>query len=67
MGIRKPPARRAPLRSVQQARAYQLELLDAAIRDNVLVFLDTGSGKTLVAVLLIKASFSLRTIIAAQN
>lgn len=43
-------------RPVQQARAYQMELLDAAVEDNVITFLETGAGKTFIAVLLIKVS-----------
>ncbi|KAF8357507.1 dcr-1 [Pristionchus pacificus] len=35
-------------------RAYQVELLDKAIKKNTIVQLGTGSGKTFIAVLLIK-------------
>jgi endoribonuclease Dicer len=34
-------------------RYYQLELLEKAIQGNVIVYLDTGSGKTLIAIHLI--------------
>ncbi|ROW06517.1 hypothetical protein VMCG_04359 [Cytospora schulzeri] len=37
------------------ARAYQLEMLEASLKKNVIVAMDTGSGKTQVAVLRIKA------------
>ncbi|OAA44259.1 Dicer-like protein 2 [Metarhizium rileyi] len=36
-------------------RAYQLEMLDQSLKQNVIVVMDTGSGKTQVAVLRIKA------------
>lgn len=35
-------------------RAYQLELLQLAIEKNIIAFLDTGTGKTLIALMLIK-------------
>nr|GEZ65523.1 endoribonuclease Dicer homolog 2 [Tanacetum cinerariifolium] len=31
------------------ARSYQIEALDQAIKQNTIVFLETGSGKTLMA------------------
>ncbi|KAH7149878.1 hypothetical protein B0J13DRAFT_277865 [Dactylonectria estremocensis] len=37
------------------SRAYQLEMLDQSLQRNVIVAMDTGSGKTQVAVLRIKA------------
>ncbi|KAL7785817.1 hypothetical protein V8C37DRAFT_393414 [Trichoderma ceciliae] len=37
------------------SRAYQLEMLDQSLRQNVIIAMDTGSGKTQVAVLRIKA------------
>ncbi|KAL4860046.1 Endoribonuclease Dicer 1 [Chlorella vulgaris] len=40
--------------AVVQPRVYQLELLALAMKHNVIAFLDTGAGKTFVAVLLIR-------------
>ncbi|KAG5946219.1 hypothetical protein E4U59_004274 [Claviceps monticola] len=37
------------------SRAYQLEMLDQSMKQNAIVVMDTGSGKTHVAVLRIKA------------
>ncbi|CAG8741190.1 35674_t:CDS:2 [Gigaspora margarita] len=36
------------------ARSYQIELFEKAKKDNVIAVLDTGSGKTFIAVMLIK-------------
>nr|XP_011466081.1 PREDICTED: endoribonuclease Dicer homolog 2 [Fragaria vesca subsp. vesca] len=36
------------------ARSYQLEALEAAIKRNTIVFLETGSGKTLIAIMLLR-------------
>ncbi|XP_057839229.2 endoribonuclease Dicer homolog 3b isoform X2 [Cryptomeria japonica] len=38
----------------ETTRRYQLEILDVAISRNTIVVLETGTGKTLIAVLLIK-------------
>lgn len=35
--------------------SYQLEALDKAIRENTIVFLETGSGKTLIAIMLLRS------------
>ncbi|XP_057430134.1 endoribonuclease Dicer homolog 2-like [Lotus japonicus] len=37
------------------ARSYQLEALDKAIRENTIVYFETGSGKTLIAIMLLRS------------
>lgn len=37
--------------SMPKTRDYQQEMLDASIKENVIIAQDTGSGKTLIAVL----------------
>lgn len=39
---------------VSSAREYQIELFERAKEDNIIAVLDTGSGKTLIAVLLLQ-------------
>ncbi|KAL5723260.1 hypothetical protein ACHQM5_006678 [Ranunculus cassubicifolius] len=36
------------------ARSYQIEALEKAIKQNTIVYLETGSGKTLIAIMLIR-------------
>ncbi|RVW27130.1 Endoribonuclease Dicer-like 2 [Vitis vinifera] len=36
------------------ARSYQIEALEKAIKQNTIVFLETGSGKTLIAIMLLR-------------
>lgn len=40
--------------NLYKARPYQLKLLEKCMRKNSIVFLQTGSGKTYIAVMLIK-------------
>lgn len=35
--------------------SYQVEALEKAIKDNTIVFLETGSGKTLIAIMLLRS------------
>ncbi|KAK3016702.1 hypothetical protein RJ639_005640 [Escallonia herrerae] len=37
------------------ARSYQLEALEKAIEQNTIVYLETGSGKTLIAIMLLRS------------
>ncbi|KAG9246055.1 dicer-like protein [Calycina marina] len=45
-------------RIISSPRAYQTELFDLAKEKNVIAVLDTGSGKTLIAVLLLRHVFA---------
>ncbi|RHZ55743.1 putative RNA helicase/RNAse III [Aspergillus thermomutatus] len=45
--------------SACQPRNYQLEMLEASMKENIIVAMDTGSGKTHIAVLRIKAELDI--------
>ncbi|XP_021890882.1 endoribonuclease Dicer homolog 2-like [Carica papaya] len=37
------------------ARSYQVEALEKAIKQNTIVFLETGSGKTMISIMLLRS------------
>jgi replicative superfamily II helicase len=37
--------------SIPKTRDYQQEMLDASLKENIIIAQDTGSGKTLIAIL----------------
>lgn len=41
--------------SLPFARSYQLEALETALKQNTIVYLETGSGKTLIAIMLLRS------------
>jgi hypothetical protein len=43
-----------PVSLLPSTRGYQQELLDESLKRNIIIALDTGSGKTLIAVLRMK-------------
>ena len=47
-------AKRSDNRIIDAPREYQLELFERAKKKNIIVVLDTGTGKTLIAVLLLR-------------
>ncbi|KAK9805378.1 hypothetical protein WJX73_008442 [Symbiochloris irregularis] len=49
-----PSASAEGLKAFARARKYQRELFEAACKSNVVAFLDTGAGKTLISVMLIR-------------
>ncbi|KAJ5151592.1 hypothetical protein N7492_009887 [Penicillium capsulatum] len=50
-----PPERVGSDLVVDRPRGYQLEMLEASLQQNIIVAMDTGSGKTLIAILRIIA------------
>ncbi|KAK4195329.1 putative dicer-like protein [Triangularia verruculosa] len=53
-GSETPEELKTPPEVVMTARAYQLEMLQESLRRNIIVAMDTGSGKTQVAILRIQ-------------
>jgi len=52
---------------IQDAREYQLELFERAKRENTIAVLDTGTGKTLIAILLLRYIIELELDDRAQG
>ncbi|KAK3985567.1 hypothetical protein QBC44DRAFT_312117 [Cladorrhinum sp. PSN332] len=53
-GSTTPTGLKSPPSLVMAARAYQLEMLEESLKRNIIVAMDTGTGKTQVAVMRIK-------------
>lgn len=54
LSIRALLAQNEPTPIITDAREYQIELFERAKQENTIAVLDTGSGKTLIAVLLLR-------------
>lgn len=57
----------SPTRIISTPREYQLDLFERAKQENSIIVLDTGSGKTLIAVLLLRHTLDLELDRRAQG
>jgi endoribonuclease Dicer len=60
-------SRESSQRIIDMAREYQQELFDKAKEENIIAVLDTGSGKTLIAALLIRHYLELELLARSEN
>jgi ERCC4-related helicase len=49
------------------ARAYQEELAGRALRENAILAMDTGTGKTLIAVMVLRSKLAAARLNTAQG
>ncbi|KAL1738496.1 hypothetical protein HDZ31DRAFT_78315, partial [Schizophyllum fasciatum] len=61
MGDKRKPLESYDPESLPQTRSYQQEMLEQSLRRNIIIALDTGSGKTHIAVLRLKHEMERRT------
>ena len=55
------PSNLQPLAATYNTRGYQQEMLEESLRRNIIIALDTGSGKTHIAVLRMKIEVERQT------
>jgi endoribonuclease Dicer len=57
-----------PSAATFNARGYQEEMLEESLRRNIIIAMDTGSGKTCIAILRMKREAEMETIkVSAQT